>query len=296
MFRNVRLYRLASDWPASEEALSEELEKAGFAPCGPLTERSTGWIAIDEATSPSLARRVNGADLMRLRTQSRVLPTAAINEALEEKIETYRSRMQEDPPPREKRRMKAETREKLMTQALLKSDRTWGYVDIKEKILVIDANSPTAAERFLQNLMLAFGNIDLRPVKFQKSLGDLLRKLFLGEAPARFNVGRECRMQDATDAGAYVRWADFDLGDPTIRKHVADGMRLTHLAIEYDHVLSCVIDEHGVLSKLRFLGMDDKDEAETNDSLGRFDASFVLLTGTLRQMLGDLKNALGGYE
>ena len=37
-------------------------------------------------------------------------------------------------------------------------------------------------------------------------------------------------MQDAADYGAKVRWTNFDLSDPTIRTHVADGMRLTHLA------------------------------------------------------------------
>lgn len=44
MFRNVRFYRLQSDWPETEAALSKELEKANFKPCGPLTERSSGWV------------------------------------------------------------------------------------------------------------------------------------------------------------------------------------------------------------------------------------------------------------
>ena len=81
MFRNARIYRLASDWPDSEEAVSAELAKAGFTPCGPLTERSSGWVEIDAAMGDSLARRLNGADLLKLRSQSRVLPAAVINEA-----------------------------------------------------------------------------------------------------------------------------------------------------------------------------------------------------------------------
>ena len=108
MFRNIRFYRLDGTWPESEEALSTSLEQAGFEPCGPLTERSSGWVAIHPDTSDSLARRVNGADLIRMRSQSRVLPTAVINEELEARIEDYRKRMQEAPTPREKRRLKAE--------------------------------------------------------------------------------------------------------------------------------------------------------------------------------------------
>jgi hypothetical protein len=44
MFRNVRFYNLNDDWPESEELLSQTLESAAFSPCGPLTERSNGWV------------------------------------------------------------------------------------------------------------------------------------------------------------------------------------------------------------------------------------------------------------
>ena len=101
-------------------------------------------------------------------------------------------------------------------------------------------------------------------------------------------------MQDAADSGSIVRWTDFDLSDKTIRNHVANGMRLTHLAIEYDNVLGCVLDENGVITKIRFLGMDD-DNHEENDPLARMDSEFVLITGMLRALLGDLKKLLGGF-
>ena len=43
-------------------------------------------------------------------------------------------------------------------------------------------------------------------------------------------------MQDAADAASVVRWTNFDLGDRSIRDHVANGMRLTHLGIVFDNV------------------------------------------------------------
>ena len=83
MFRNVRLYSFTNPWPESEVDLSAALQKAAFKPCGPLTERSNGWEPPAAEAGDSLARRVNGADLIRLRSQSRVLPAAAVNEELE---------------------------------------------------------------------------------------------------------------------------------------------------------------------------------------------------------------------
>lgn len=294
MFRNVRFYRLDNVWPDSEEALSQNLENAGFEPCGPLTERSSGWVPIDPDSSELLARRLNGADLIKLRSQSRVLPPAAINEELENRIDEFRARMGEAPSPREKRRMKAETRDELLPKAMLKSDKIWGYVDLKDKIIGIDAAQTSVAERFIRRLSAAFGDLNVRPLQFKQPVNELLTRIFLGGAPGQFALGRECRMQDATEAGSIVRWTDFDLSDKTIRDHVSGGMRLTHLAIEYDNILGCVLDENGVITKMRFLGMDD-DNDNDNDPLARLDAEFVLITGTLRMLLRDLKKLLGGF-
>lgn len=294
MFRNIRYYRLDNAWPNEEEELSATLGQSAFEPCGPLTERSSGFVPVYPDAGDSLARRLNGADLMKLRSQSRLLPPAVVNEELELRIEEFRNRMQEAPSPREKKRLKAETRDELMPKALLKSDKIWGFFDLKDKLVGIDAAQPSSAERFLRRLRAAFGDLNLRPLQFQKPFSELLTSIFLGGAPEQFAVGRECRMRDPGDSSSVVRWTYFDLTDSTIRNHVANGMQLTHLGIVYDNILSCVLDENGVMTKLRFLGMDD-DSEDHNDPLARLDAEFVVITGTLRLMIADLKKLLGGF-
>ena len=293
MFRNVRFFHLDGDWPDSEEAVSRQLEKSAFEPCGPLTDRRSGWEPIDAESSDSLARSVNGADLLKLRSQSRVLPAAVINEELDKRIEEYQARMNEKPPAREKRRLKAETRDELLPKAMLKSDRIRGFVDPRQKLLGIDAAQNAAAERFLLHLRKPFDDVTFKPMKFGRPVEELLTKIFFGSAPGQFALGRECRMQDPAEPRSVVRWADFDLNDRTIKDHVANGMRLTHLAIVYDNILGCVLDEDGVITKMRFLGADD-DGNDDDDQLTRMDAEFVLMTGTLRHMLADMKKLLRG--
>jgi len=292
MFRNLRLYRVEGAWPESEEALSEALDQACFEPCGPFTERSSGFESVAPDSGDALARRVNGADLLRLRSQSRVLPHSVVNEELELRAEAFRERTGEAPRGRNKRRLKAEVRDELMPKAMLRSDRVWGYFDLGTKLLAIDASQEAVAERFLRRLQAANALLQFRPLAYKRPFADLLDGIFLGSAPGQFAVGRECRMRDAVDKGSVVRWANFDLSDRSIRDHVASGMRLTHLGIVYDSVMSCVIDENGVFTKLKFLGMDD-DGVEPGDALARMDAEFVLLAGTLRRLLGDMGKLLG---
>jgi recombination associated protein RdgC len=296
MFKNLRFYRLTSVWPESEQDLAEALSAAIFKPCEPLVEKNSGWEAPVTDSTRTLSRRVDGADLLQLRSQSRLLPPAAINEALEARLEEYRERLGQDPGSREKRRLKELTRDSLLPKALLRSERTKGLLLLSDKIFGIDAATPAKAERFLGYLRAPLGSVDTLPLTFKRSIGELLKQIFLGDAPDGITLGQECRMQDSSGSRSRIHWADMDLTDNNIRKHVRDGMRVTHLAIEVGSIMSCVIDENGALGKIRFLGMDAADGIDGEDPLARFDAEFVLLAGTLRQLLGILTQALGGID
>lgn len=293
MFKNMRFLRFTSPWPESEEKLDEALTAASFTPCGPLTEKTSGWEAPLETPDGRLCRRVGAADLVQLRTQSRLLPASAVNEALEARIGEFRERMGELPGPREKRRMKLETRDNLLPKALLRSDRTRGLFLLNENILAIDATSPVSIERFVELLRLAIGRIETAPLEYDRPIGELLIRLFLGDSIPGIVVGRECRMQDPADSKASVRFVDMDLADATVRQHVRDGMRLTHLGIEFNSIMRCVVDENGGIGKIKLIGVSAEDAGDEEDPLARFDAEFTLLTGTLRQLLAALGQAPG---
>lgn len=304
MFRSVRFYSVTSPWPESEQALADKLGAAAFKPCGPYSERSSGWEPLGGHGGP-LARRVAGADLLRLRSQARVLPAAAVNEALEVRIEEYRARMGEEPGRRHKRKLKAETRDELLPKSLLKSERTLGMYIASEQVLAIAATAEARVERFIDHLRRPLGGVDAKPLAFKRPFADFLSRAFAGDAPG-FELGRECRLQDPADAKAVVRWQNVDLGHPTVRKCLKDGLQITHLGVEFGQVLSGVIDANGAIGKLTLAGLDEgprggeapppeaTQESAEAQALARLDAEFVLLSGTLRQLLASLKKALGG--
>ena len=294
MFRTLRPYRITSPWPATEAALDERLSAVAFEPCPALREHSSGWEPPTGQEGMSLARRVHGADLLRLRTQSRVLPAAAVNEALEERLAAFEARTGAPPSRREKRELKEEVHASLLPQALLKSTRTAAYYQLDEALLVVDAATDTEAERFLDVLRGALGSLEAVPLSFKRPMGGFLTEVFLGQAPGTFESGRECRMADPSHSGAYVQWMDVDLGDASIRRHVRDGFSIERLALTYDHVIGGVLDGEGVLRKVRLLGMDAADVADNEDPLLRLDAEFTLLTATGRRLFAALKKHLGG--
>ena len=312
MFRNLRLYQLESAWPETETDLSDRLAQAAFKPCGSFSELSAGWeppvraaltssgqSAVSDEVAEALSRRIGGADLLRLRLQSRLLPPAAVNEALEERIADFQQRMLRAPGRREKRNLKEEVYSELLPKALLKSDRILGFSLPDEQIIGIDTTSEKQAERFLDQLRVGLGSLQVRPLQFEQPVVNLLTRVFLGDGPRTFVTGRECRMQDPAAGGAYVHWSDMELHEASVQKHVRDGLKIDRLAMEFDNCLGFVLDQQGVMRKLRYLGLDrgaeDAGELADEDPLARLDAEFYLVTGYLRRLLGALKQALGGY-
>ena len=295
MFRNLRFYRVTSLWPESEQELSELLSENVFSPCGSFAERSAGWEAIGNHEDDLLCRRLNGADLLQLRTQSRVLPVAAIKEVLEERVVEFRERMVMEPTRAELRRLKEETRDKLLPKALVKSERNRACFIHSESVLVVDVGTETKAEWFLDQLRLCFTEFGYIPLTYNTPPADLLTRIFMGESPLGFSLGRECRMQDEGDSKSRVSWNDFELSDTSIRQHVIEGMKLTHLGICFDEVMNCVINDGAVFSKLKFIGSEAVDNFDAEDPMARLDADFVLLTGAIRRLIEDLKKLLGGY-
>jgi len=296
MFRNVRFYRIKTAWPKTEDELSEQLNAMAFRPCSPYTEVSAGWEAPAEELPDLLCRRLSGADLLRMRKQTRVLPAAAIKEALEERVIEWEERMQEKPTARQKRKLKAELRDELLPKALLKSDRVHGFFIHSLGILAIDAASENKAESFIEKLRAAFGSLEAVPLTYKKPSSDWLNQLFLGGNAEGFRLGRECRMQEPTLGGAVVNWKDIDLADSSIRKHVTDGMKIERLAVEFDDIMSCVLDQNGAITKLKFVGSESAaDDTEDDNPLARQDAEFILLSATLTRMLESLKKELDGF-
>ncbi len=295
MFRNLRFYRVTSPWPASEQDLSACLSINEFTPCGSFSERSAGWESPVTVEDAPLCRRLNGADLLQLRTQSRVLPVAAIREVLEERVVEFRERMQEEPNRAELRRLKEETRDRLLPKSLVKSERSRACFLHAESLLIIDAGTETKVEWFLEQLRPCFEQFHCTPLTFNNPPAQFMERLFMGEQQAGFTLGRECRMQDEGDSKSIVTWKDFELTDSSIRQHITEGMKLTHLGISFDQLLGCVISQEGVLGKLKFIAGETVDFTDEEDPVARQDADFVLLTGTLRRLVEALKKVLGGF-
>ena len=294
-FRNLRVYRIQSEWPESEEALSDLLAAAEFKPGGAFAERSGGFETPVDNSGDLMCRRLAGNDLIQLRVQSRVLPAAAVKEALAERVEEFKQRMHSEPNHAEKRELKEEIYSQLLPQALTRSDRVQAFYLRDKKLLVVGTASQSVAEYLLDNLGRALISLRYSPLAFKQPALDLLTQVFLQTRVDSFSLGRECRMRDPSDSAATVNWLDIDLADPSVRRHVTEGLAVDRLGLNFDQVFRFVLDSDLVVRKLRLADQESIPDEPMDDPLAKHDADFVMLSACVNQLMEGLEKSLGGY-
>ena len=85
-FKNLSIFRLTETFTLSAEELEQKLEALAFRPCGPHEEFSLGWTSPIGKSGQQLVHSSNGYMMLCGKKEERVLPSAVINELVQEKI------------------------------------------------------------------------------------------------------------------------------------------------------------------------------------------------------------------
>jgi recombination associated protein RdgC len=305
MFKSACFFRIAEDFVLPDrDAVERVLQKARFVPCGPTEPESTGWVPPRGGKSKVLAEVVGGHLILKLCTEKRAVPAAAIRAGVDERIERYQAETgNERVPAKVKKEFKEEVLLDLLPRAFSKRSTTLLWLDAKRRMLVVDAGSLAAADRIVSSLLAALLEVpgagpalDLQLVHTESSpAASMAHWLSTREAPWRFTVDRDCELKAADEQKSSVRYARHTLDIDEVAGHIAAGKLPTQLALTWNERVSFVLTEAGQLRKLKMLDvvLKDAEDAKGRDD-DNFDANAAILTGELAQLIPDLREALGG--
>ncbi|RNE89845.1 recombination-associated protein RdgC [Marichromatium sp. AB31] len=295
MFKNARLYRLEQPVRIDGQELEAQLDGRRFRPCGPLETATMGWSAPLGEDGGALVHPLEGCLLICARKQERLLPTAAVREALEERIGEIEAGESREVGRTERRRLREQIVDEMLPRAFTRSRRTLAYLDTKSGWMVIDAATEKQAEEVVSLLRETLGGLPaLLPAPGEHPAEALSRWLLEDSAPADFTVGDACELRDARDEADVVRISG---GDPTSDEalaHLRAGKRAVKLALTWDERFSFTLADDLSLRRLRMTeGLLDTLDDEIEDPAARFEAEFALFALQLRNLLARLEMVFG---
>ena len=299
-FKNLIFYRFTQTFELSTEELEEKLTEKRFHSCGSQDVSTYGWVPPLGKHGDMLTHASGDFVMICARREEKILPASVIKDALEEKIETIEQNEHREVFNKEKKALKEDVTMALLPKAFTKSQNTLAYIDTKEGWIIVDASSFKKAEELTSCLRECLGSLPVVNPPL-KNMPSVTMTQWLREEPRiepPFVLGDECDLREAGDEGGQVNVRKQELITDEIRAHLDAGMQVSKLALLWDDAQSFVLGDDLVIRKLKFTEViqDQLDDISADTAAEQFDADFSVMSLSLRKLINDLVEALGGFS
>jgi recombination associated protein RdgC len=296
-FKNLSLFRFTEAFTLTVDELTEKLEAMRFRPCGGHEEFSFGWTAPLGKAGHPLVHTANGYIMLCVKKEERVLPTAVVNEMVQEKTAETEEQQGRKLSKKERTQLKDELVFDLLPRAFTFSRKTYAYIDPKGGWLVVDAASAKSAEDLLSLLRKSLGSLPAVPVNTVNNPVTIMTQWLVSQqAPDGIVVEDECELRSPEEEGSVIRCKRHDLALPEIQNHLDSGKEVIKLAMNWADRLSFVMDKNFSIKRLRFLDLvqDQLKDVDIEDEATRFDVDFAIMSAELGVFLPILLELFGG--
>ncbi|MEI2428655.1 recombination-associated protein RdgC [Lysobacter yananisis] len=292
-FRSITFFRFPAGLDLA--GLDAALRSCWLKPVGHLELASSGFVSplgrgYDDATV-----RCGDAVWLTVGGEEKVLPPAAIDKVLNERLEALYAQHGRRPGGRARAQLRETIVHELLPRAMVKPTRLDAYLDLRCGFLAVDSGSRRAAEELVSTLRGALGHFPALPLNAEVAPRSILTGWVAGEPlPAGWTLGEDCNLQDAADGGSAVKCYRIDLLSDEVAEHLRAGRQATRLALVQADRVAFDLDESLVVRKLRFLdgALDVLADAEQDGLRAEIDARFALMSGEVRGLFLTMQTAL----
>ncbi|MQR00944.1 recombination-associated protein RdgC [Glaciimonas soli] len=293
-FKNLQIYRIPAPWAISSEQLESFLAKQAFSSCSSLELQSQGWISPRD--NGMLVHTVNRQMILALGTEKKLLPATVVNQVTKARAAEIEEQQGFAPGRKQLKDLKEQVTDELLPRAFSIRRTTWVWIDPVNGWLVVDASSPAKAEEVLKLLLGSVDKLQVAGLRTVHSpVTSMTDWLAADEAPHGFTVDQDTELRATGESKATVRYVRHTLEADDVRRHIAAGKQCTRLAMTWADRVSFVLTEGLAIKRIAPLDVlkEEHDTSSKNDD-ERFDADFLLMTGELNKLMGDVVFALGG--
>ena len=296
-FKNLRIYLLQQPLNLSQEAMEEQLQGKRFQSCGSQDLISLGWDSPLGRQAESLVHETGGCQMICARQEEKLLPSAVVNEIVEEKLAGIEQEEGRKVGRKERTELREDVFQQLLPQAFSRHTRQYAMIDKQQGWILVDAASANRAEALISLLRETLGSLPVKPLQSATAPTWVMTEWLKqpGQYPD-FTLLDSCELKDRSDESSVLRCKGQDLTADEILAHLEAGKDVVKLAVEWGERLSCVIESDLSIKRLRFLDLIQEQAADyqIEGEADAFDGRFTLMSLEFRRFLPRLFELFGG--
>lgn len=285
-FRNAIIYQMGDNTLINKESIENAVKSQLFTPCGSLDNSKMGWVSPyrDNSDQSDLIIDMQGHLLLKMKKETKILPSSVIKKALEEKIAKQEELLDRKLNKTEKASLKDEVMIDLIPRAFSKFNYYWLWVDTKNRRIIIDCSSFKQAEDILAILRKPFGTLSVKPISIDKPVEQIMTQWVKEKRNfPPLLLGDEAELKDPIEGNGIIRCKNQDVTSEEIENHINAGKWLTKLKIFDERGVNFIANSDLTLKRIKFDSaiLDENEDFGTDEFEKRLEADFLIMSVTL---------------
>ncbi|MFS7385053.1 recombination-associated protein RdgC [Rahnella inusitata] len=297
-FKSVQIYRMSRDIALDAAEMQRQMAQFVFSPCGSQDMAKTGWVSpMGKFGTEKLVHAAGHQLLICAKREEKILPAPVIKQELADKVEQLQNEQHRKLKKTEKDSLKDEVLHSLMPRAFSRFTKTFMWIDLDNRLIMVAAVSTKKAEDMLALLRKSLGSLPVVPLTMETPIELTLTEwVRSGQTPAGFALQDEAELKAILEEGGTIRCKKQALVSDEISSHIENGKLVTQVSMDWQERVSFQINDAFTLKKMKPSDTlaDQNDDIEREDIAARFDADFILMTSEYSALISNLISALGG--
>jgi recombination associated protein RdgC len=299
-FKNLQVYRLTQQIDFDEAEVEAALGTKRTRPCGSQEMSTYGFMPpVLKGDEAPLMHIVGGYIHIMTKKIEKMIPGSVIKDAVTEKVAEIEFREQRKVYKKERDQIKDEIIQAALPRAFTKFKITHALIMPKQRLIIVDASSPSHAEDLLSTLRKCLGTLPVRPMTVKIAPAAVMTEWVRSQESAPdFYILDECILRDIQEGGGSITAKAQDLTSDEIKLCIESGKLTTQLSLAWKDKLSFVLNDQLQVRRLKFddLLQDRAEQDGGDDARGQLDAAMLIMGGTFAEFIPALAEAMGGEE
>lgn len=292
-FKNLIIYQF--DKNSSIERLDNDmLKNMAFTPCGPTDSIKKGFVSpIDN--DDVLKLQVQGHSLLKLRIESKLLPSSVIKKKTSERIEQLEQKLGRSATKSEKHCVKDEVIIDLLPVAFTKDQYVYVWINDKDKFIAVETASFKKAEDVLALIRKELGALALKPLSVENNISFTLKEWVCNDnTPPNFFVLNDAMLADPLDGNGKIKLIDENITAEEVKSYLNGGREIKSLSFSYKQQTVFTVNTELVFSKISYSSemLDENSDISLDDKAKRIEADFFLVANELANLINDFTKAV----
>lgn len=295
-YKSLSIFALASDFNFDFESFEKGVKENPLRNCNSSNEYTFGFVP-HVMGSEMLVHKVEHCIAVKAAKEVRVVNSTVLNQLLAKKVTEIEAKECRKVGRKEKADYKDELLHSMRATANTKQDFIECYIDLKARILVINATNDGMIELLHKALMEANqGSFPIVPLAPGSSPSLVMTEWLLKNSiPGAMETGDYVKVYDNSEDNPSIEFKKLEPLSDDVTRHLGQGMGVQALKLRYYDRMTFVLNDRLTITKLKF--DDVLKEQAFNDSEGGaasdMDATFSIMTLQIRDFFGSL---MGWFE